>query len=140
MNTRIVSIFLLISAILCHASVAQAQAQSNVLTSEPPVLPMDIRFRYVPQYFEQSLKDDPRYARIEAMVDNGRCDVILLDKTTSREAFYSTSNRKVDVLTANGADAYITRIDFSASPTVGTYGNNIDKTLSVVTRQCAGLP
>jgi hypothetical protein len=121
MNTRIVSIFLLISAVLCHARVAQAQAQPNVLTSEPPVLPMDIRFRYVPQYFEQSLKDDPRYARIEAMVDNGRCDVTLLDKTTSREAFYSTSNRKVDVLTANGADAYITRIDFSASGTVDSY-------------------
>jgi hypothetical protein len=55
------------------------------------------------------------------MVDDGRCDVILLDKITSREAFYSTSNRKVDVLMANGADAYITRIDSSASSTVDSY-------------------
>ena len=73
---------------------------------------MDIKFRYIPQYFEQSLEDDPRYARIEAIVDNGRCDVILLDKTTSREAFYSTSDRNMDVQAANGADAYITRINF----------------------------
>jgi hypothetical protein len=121
MKNRFALIVLLMPALLCHANVIRAQAQSNVLTSEPPVLPMDIRFRYVPQYFEQSLKDDPRYGRIEAMVDDGRCDVILLDKTTSREAFYSTSNRKADVLTANGADAYTTRIDFSASSTVDSY-------------------
>jgi hypothetical protein len=120
-KNRIASIVLLISAFLCHANVIQAQAQSNVLTSEPPVLPMDIEFRYVPQYFEQSFTDDQRYARIEALVDDGRCDVILLDKTTGREAFYSTSNRKVDALTANGADAYITRIDFTASSTVDSY-------------------
>ena len=46
-----------------------AQTASNVLTSEPPVLPMDLKFRYVPQYFEQSFTDDPRYARTEALVD-----------------------------------------------------------------------
>jgi hypothetical protein len=120
-KNRIASIVLLISAFLCHANVLRAQAQSNVLTSEPPVLPMNIEFRYVPQYFEQSFADDQRYARIEALVDGGRCDVILLDKTTGREAFYSTSNRKVDALTANGADAYITRIDFTASSTVDSY-------------------
>jgi hypothetical protein len=98
-----------------------AQTASNVLTSDPPVLPMDIKFRYVSQYFEQSFTDDPRYARIEALVDDGRCDIILLDKTTSREAFYSTSNHAVDVLRANGTDAYITRIDFNASSTVDSY-------------------
>jgi hypothetical protein len=121
MNNRIASIVLLMSAFLCYASVMPAQTLSNVLTSEPPVLPMDIKFRYIPQYFEQSLNDDPRYARIEAIVDNGHCDVILLDKATSREAFYSTPDREVDVQAANGADAYITRIDFTASSTIDSY-------------------
>ena len=120
-KNRIASMVLLISAFLCHANVIRAQTQSNVLTSEPPVLPMDIKFRYVPQYFEQSFTDDQRYARIEALVDDGRCDVILLDKTTGREAYYSTSNRRVETLTADGADAYVTRIDFTASSTVDSY-------------------
>ena len=121
MNNRIASIVLLMSAFLCYASVTPAQAPSNVLTSEPPVLPMEIKFRYIPQYFEQSLEGDPRYARIEAIVDNGHCDVILLDKTTSREAFYSPSDREVDVQAANGADAHVTRIDFTASSTIDSY-------------------
>lgn len=121
MKNRIASIILLTSAFICYAGVMAAQTPSNVLRSEPPVLPMDIKFRYVPQYFEQSLEDDPRYARIEAIVDNGQCDVILLDKTTSREAFYSTSEREVEVQAANGADAYITRIEFTASSTIDSY-------------------
>jgi hypothetical protein len=121
MKNRIASIILLMSAFLCYASVMAAQTSSNVSTSEPPVLPMDIKFRYIPQYFEQSLADDPRYARIEAIVDNGQCNVILLDKTTSREAFYSTSEREVEVQTASGADAYITRIEFTASSTIDSY-------------------
>ena len=121
MNNRMASLVLLMSAFLCYASVMPAQTPSNALASQPPVLPMDIKFRYIPQYFEQSLQDDPRYARIEAIVDNGHCDVILFDKTTSREALYSTSDRDVDVQSATGADAYITRIDFTASSTVDSY-------------------
>jgi len=35
---------------------------------------MNFKFRYVPQYFVQSFEGDPRYARIEALVDEGRCD------------------------------------------------------------------
>jgi hypothetical protein len=121
MKSRIVSIGLLTFIFFFDLNVMRGQAPAEPLTSEPPVLPMDIKFRYIPQYFEQSLEDDPRYARIEAIVDNGRCNIILLDKTTSREAFYSTSRREVDVQDANGADAYITRIDFTASSTIDSY-------------------
>jgi len=78
---------------------------------------MDIKFRHVPQYFEQSFTDDPRYARIEALVDEERCDVILLDKTTNREALYSNLNRRVDALAADGVDAYTTPVDFTAFST-----------------------
>jgi hypothetical protein len=88
---------------------------------EAPVLPMDIKFQYVPKYFEQSFADDPRYAWIAALVYEGRCDVILLDKTTNREAFYSTSILSVDALAANGADAYTTQIDLATSSTFDSY-------------------
>jgi hypothetical protein len=82
---------------------------------------MNVEFRYVPQYLEESISDDPRYARIEALLDGDGCHVILLDKTTDREAFYSISKRRVDALAANGSDAYVTPIDFeTSSPTGGS--------------------
>jgi hypothetical protein len=82
---------------------------------------MNVKFRYVPEYFVESIEDDPRYARIEALVDEGRCDVVLLDKTTNRRIFYSTSSSKVDALKTDGADAYATPIDLS-SFTIGNSG------------------
>ena len=112
MKKRIVSITLLTCGLLYQPSVIQAQAPARALTSPVPVLPMNVKFRYVPQYIAQSVEDDPRYARIEALVDEGRCEVVLLDKTTNRRIVYSTLSRKVDALKANGEDAYATRIDF----------------------------
>jgi hypothetical protein len=112
MNKRIVSITLLTCGLLYKPSVSQAQAPVRALTSPAPILPMSVKFRYVPQYFVQSVEDDPRYARIEALVDEGRCEVVLLDKTTNRRIVYSTLSRKVDALKVNGEDAYATRIDF----------------------------
>jgi hypothetical protein len=114
MKKRIVSITLLICGLLYKPSVIQAQAPAGALTSPVPVLPMNVKFRYVPQYLVQSVEDDPRYARIEALVDEGRCEVVLLDRTTNRRIVYSTLSRKVDALKANGEDAYATRINFEA--------------------------
>jgi hypothetical protein len=71
----------------------------------------------VPQYFQQSFTDDPRYARIEALVDEEGCDIILLDKTTNREALYSNLNRRVDALAADGVDAHTAPVDFAVSST-----------------------
>jgi hypothetical protein len=119
MKNRIASIGLLTFIFFFDLNVIQAQAQAK--TSAATVLPMDVKFLYVPQYIEQSFAGDPRYARIEALIHDGRCDVILLDKTTNREAFYSTANREVEVLMADGADAYTAPIDFSTSSTVDSY-------------------
>jgi hypothetical protein len=121
MKNRIVWINLLSYVFLCHASTMHAQTPAKRSPPEAPVLPMDIKFRYVPQYFEQSFAGDPRYARIVALIDQGRCDVVLLDKTTNREAFYSTLDRKVKALAADGADTYATPIDFTASSTIDSY-------------------
>lgn len=121
MKYRSVSLGLLACVGFCQACVLRAQAPSKALAAETPVLPMDVKFRYVPQYFEQSFNDDPRYGRIEALVTEGRCDIILLDKTMKREALYSASNREVEALAANGADAYSTPIGFRASSTIDSY-------------------
>ncbi len=114
MKKQIASITLMICGLLYKPSVIQAQAPVRALTSQAPILPMNVKFRYVPQYFVQPIEDDPRYARIEALVDEGRCEVVLLDKTMKRPIFYSTLSRKVDAVKANGADAYATPIDFEA--------------------------
>ena len=108
-RSAIVSIGLVVAVFFLNAGILRAQ------TPEAPLLPMNVEFRYVPQYFEQSISDDPRYARIEALLNNDGCDVILLDKTTNREAFYSISKPRVDSLAANGSDAYITPIGFTVS-------------------------
>src|SRR5215470_16182264 len=117
MKNRIVSISFAGCLFFCHATVMRAQVPATALTPEAPVLPMDIKFRHVPQYFEQSLTGDPRYARIEALVDEERCDIILLDKTTNREVLYSNSNRRVGALVADGIDANAPPIIFAASQT-----------------------
>ena len=114
MNKRIVLITPLTCGLLYRPGVIQAQAPVRALRSQAPILPINVKFRSVPQYFVQSVEDDPRYARIEALVDEGRCEVVLLDKTMNRMIFYSTLSRKVDALKANGVDAYATPIDFEA--------------------------
>lgn len=105
----LVSIGLVMSAFLWNTEVARAQ------TPEVPLLPMNVEFHYVPQYFEQSISGDSRYAKIEALVGEDGCDVVLFDKTTNREAFYSISKRRVDAVAATGRDGYITPIGFTAS-------------------------
>jgi hypothetical protein len=115
MKNRIASIGLVMCVFFCHASAMRAQLPGAALPSKAPVLPMDIKFKQVPQYFEQSFTDDPNYARIEALVDEDQYDIILLNKTTNREVLYSNVNRRVDALAAQGVDAYTTSIDFEAS-------------------------
>jgi hypothetical protein len=103
-----VSVGLLLYVLFWNAGAIRAQSP------EPPLLPMNVEFRYVPQYLEESISDDPLYARIEALLDENGCDVILLEKSTNREAFYSISKYRVDAQAANGRDAYITPIAFTA--------------------------
>ena len=105
LQNGIISAVLLMFCFFANVGVGAARP------AEPPILPMNVEFRYMPQYLEESFSDDPRYARIEAMLDADGCHVVLLDKTTDREAFYSSSKRRVDALAANGGDAYVTPVD-----------------------------
>jgi len=111
------SIGLAICLFFFHSSAMRAQVPTTALAPDAPVLPMDIKFRYVPHYFEQTFVGDPRYARIQALVDEEGCDIILLDKTMNREALYSNVKRRVDALAGDGIDAYTRLIDFAAIST-----------------------
>jgi hypothetical protein len=111
LKSGIVSVGLLVCAFFWNEGVVRAQSP------EAPLLPMNVEFRYVPKYFEQRISGDLLYTRIQALVDEDGCDVILLEKSTNREAFYSFSKRRVDAQAANGRDAYITPIGFTALST-----------------------
>ena len=108
LRTGIVSVGLLMYVFFWNACVVRAQLP------EAPLLPMNLEFRYVPEYLEESISDDPLYARIEALLDENGCDVILLEKSTNRESFYSMSKRRVDAQAATGREAYLTTIGFTA--------------------------
>lgn len=108
LKAKSISIGILLAVFFCSGDILRAD------TLEAPLLPMNVEFRYVPQYLDESIPDDPRYARIQALLDDDGCHVILLDRTTDREAFYSTSKRRVDALAATGSDAYIAPIDCTA--------------------------
>ena len=109
LRSGIVSIGFVTCLFFWNAGIVRAQLP------EAPLPPMNVEFRYVPQYLQESISDDPLYGRIEALLDENGCDVILLEKSTDREAFYSISKRRVDALAANGSDAYVTPIDFETS-------------------------
>ena len=108
LRSGFVSVGLLMYVFFWNAGVVRAQSP------EAPVLPMNVEFQYVPQYLEESVSDDPLYPRIEALLDENGCDVILLEKSTNREAFYSISKRRVDAQAANGREAYVTPIGCTA--------------------------
>jgi hypothetical protein len=93
-------------------------AQPKPATSQAPVIPMKIEFSYVPQYFMQLVDDDPRYSRIEALINDGQCEVILTDKTMNRRMFYANSQKRIDLLQAKGADAYLTPVEVGEFTTV----------------------
>jgi hypothetical protein len=58
-------------------------------TPEAPLLPMNVEFRYVPQYLDEAIPDDPRYARIQALCSTKMAAMsFFLDKTTDREVLF----------------------------------------------------
>lgn len=117
MKNLAASISLAIGLFFCRASTMRAQVPPTILAPDAPVLPMDIKFRHVPQYFEQTFVGHFRYARIEALVDEEGCDIIVLDKSMNREALYSNVKSRVDALTGDGINAYATPIEFAAVAT-----------------------
>ena len=69
------------------------------------------------------ITNDPRYERIEALITNDSqrpwYEVILMDKTTGKRAFYCTSADDVNSLKQSGMDAYNASIEFTALERTG---------------------
>lgn len=101
-----ISILSMIS-LFCAGGSLHAQSQAAV---QVPILPMEIKFRHATQYFYQAIGDGSRYSEITAVADADHSEVILLDRTMNRRAFYSASQKRIDVLQAHGVDAYRTDV------------------------------
>ena len=83
--------------LFCQVDAARRQETPKDSLSQAPILPMHVKFRFVPQYFVQPIDDGPRYAKIEALIDGGRCDVVLMDKTMSRIFTTVSTERQIQL-------------------------------------------
>jgi hypothetical protein len=118
--TRLLTVSILACGFVCLTGTVRSQAQSDqAILSGLPVVPMNMRFHVVPQYFVQLINDDPKYSRIEALIDNdpGRplYEIILADKTTANRIIYSNSQTTVNTLKRAGKAAYQANIQFALS-------------------------
>jgi hypothetical protein len=108
MNNVAASLLSICSVFCCMPRSAHAQSNScNPGSVQAPILSMDTEFRHVSQYFMQRIEGDPRYSKIEALVDPDRYEVILSNKTANSREFYTNSRQRVAVLQAHRLNAYL---------------------------------
>jgi hypothetical protein len=121
MANRRLRLSILAFGFMCLTGAVGSYAQSDeAILSSFPVVPMNVRFRFVPQYFVQRIDDDPKYSRIEALIDDGLSrpwyEIILADKTTGDRIIYSNSEETVNTLRGVGKTAYHSNIQFVFLP------------------------
>jgi hypothetical protein len=92
--------------------------------TQAPILPFTVHFRSVPQYFTQSLEDDPLFSRIEAFVDNDPqqswYEVVLTYRATGASVFYCSSRQWVRVLSNAGRETYVASIEYAGPEAAGS--------------------
>lgn len=90
----------------------QASSQQNQRAL--PLVPLIMRYEYVPHYFMQALTDDPHYARIEAAIYDAKPPIynLVLTEKNGRRVNYSNSEEKVAALKRAGTEARLIRIDY----------------------------
>ena len=118
MNRLATRVLVIAFAFFCLAGPLRAQADGNAdVQSNLPIIPMTVRFQFVPQYFVQLLGNDRRYGSIEALIDSSPerpwYEVILTDKTTGRRIFYLNSPEAVNSLRQMGTIAHYAEIEFA---------------------------
>lgn len=121
MANRRLTLSTLAFGFMCLTGAVGSYAQSDeAILSSFPIVPMNFRFRFVPQYFVQRIDDDPKYSRIEALIDDGLSkpwyEIILSDKTTGDRIIYSNSEETVNTLRGVGKTAYRSNIQFEFLP------------------------
>lgn len=116
---------LLIALIYCTALPCRPPAvaqQSSAKADFIPIMPLIADFEYIPKYFIQWIKDVPRYSMIQAAVyqrEPSVCMMVLTEKKTGREVYYSNSAQKVTALQQAGKAARLAKIDFRVVERVG---------------------
>jgi len=110
-----------ILAVICALLwIAESVGAQNPGTNDSGLFdpPLTVHVQFVPQYFVQLITNDPRYERIEALITNDPqrpwYEVILMDKTTGKRAFYCSSADEASSLNQAGMDAYYAPIEFTA--------------------------
>jgi hypothetical protein len=87
-----------------------------------PVLPMIIEYNYSPLLLFQWIKNDPRYSMIEASIterDPRLCELILTEKISGREVYYSSSEQQVKALALEGKTAKLAEIALKIDEPIG---------------------
>jgi hypothetical protein len=113
---------LLCLCVFCSLALSsRAQSTSRKASLRAPILPMDIVFRHVSQYLMQRIEGDPRYSKIEALLDPDRDEVILTNKTTGKIDFYTSSPRRLEILQAHHLNAYLAPVKTEDFITVDGY-------------------
>ena len=120
MANRVPRLSILACAFICMNVAVGSNAQTDqIIPSSLPILPMNLRFRFVPQYFVQTIREDPKYSRIEALIDKdpGKpwYEIILADKTTGNRIIFSNSEETVNTLHRVGKIANRSNIHFAVS-------------------------
>lgn len=114
MNPAMRRALVLAFALVCWIAPLEAGVDSD--DGPPDTAPIRVRFQYVPQYFAQLIRNDPRYESIEALVDNNPqqpwYEIILVEKT-GRKILYCNSVKDVDALNEAGQDAHYAAIRFT---------------------------
>jgi hypothetical protein len=84
-----------------------------------PIVPISVELRHVSEFFRQDLGQDSRYSSITAFVDNARnppwYEIILRERASGTQVYYSNSKPTVGALTNEGDEAYYSNILYQSS-------------------------
>lgn len=111
------------AVLLPHSPVAARRQVPAAAPPPPPVVPALVEYEFAAQYFRQWIEDNPQYSMITAIVGEGKptvYQVILTEKESKRDIYYSNSKAKVSALTAAGREAYLTGISMKVTESAGT--------------------
>lgn len=116
-------------AVLIARPAAEAQQQQQQTPAAapapppPPVVPAIVEYEFAAHYFRQWMEDHPQYSMITAIVGEGEptvYQVILTEKESKRDIYYTNSKAKAEALKSAGREVYLTGISMKVTESAGT--------------------
>src|SRR5579862_2781063 len=114
-------IVVILSAVTCLAIllIQAGSAQDSKLPSNFPIVPITVDFQVIPQFFRQPMQSSVKYSSIDALIKNDAAnpwyEVILREKASNKQVYYTNSQKTVALLTGRGEEAYFSPIEFHSS-------------------------